>query len=352
MKYLIPFSALAAIAATGSIHAAPVFSDTSGYTTQTLPANTTSLVGINLVKPAVVSSTITGVSGVTITDSTKDFTSLLTAGKTYTFEVTSGTTTTPATAGTAPGAIEWFVTWTGNNITLPGTENVTGVAVGDKYTIRLAPTVQELFPVGSLAGTSGANFGNADKVWVPQGNGTYVKYAYRTAGVNLIGWHRINAAGNASTGLVTVDIPIPYNDGLLVEKRGTAGSIVQTGQVKKSTSNFYVTGGFNLVSIIPPVRSTFFTCGLGPSDVATTSGANFGTADKVWVPQGNGTYIRYAYRTSGVNQIGWHTMNAAGNASTGLVTVDFDLPSAIFIQRISNTPKLMTFDVPSGYSGL
>lgn len=336
MKKLTYFTALAAIAATGFSSAQdPAFSKPSGYTTQTLPANTLTLVGINLQNPAVVSGTFTGVAGTSLTDTASDFATLLTVGKTYIIEVTSG--------GSA-GGVEWFTSWSGNTLSLPSSLNVPNLAVGDKYTLRLAPTLQQLFPSGSLATFGLANVSNADKVWVQQSDGTYLKYAVKT-GANA-GWHL--TTGSDSLGLVSADIPVVTTDGILVEKKTSAGSLVITGEVKTTPTNNYTTQGFNLITINPPAGLTLFTSGL-QGDLATFGLTNASNADKVWIPQGNGTYVRYAVKTG--SNAGWYTTPDGGSVGS-LVVDDIPLPSAIYIQQASTTPKTISFAVPTSYDSL
>jgi hypothetical protein len=337
MKTLIPLTALAALVASSTAFAqTPAFSKPSGYTTQSLPANTISLVGINLQNPSVVKSTITAISGTQLTDSQQNFSTLLTAGKTYIIEIVTGS---------SAGGVEWFATWSGNTLTLASTLNMPSLAVGNQYTIRLAPTLQQLFPSGSLTTFGLANLSAADKVWVQQSNGTFLRYAVKT-GANA-GWH-ITSNGLSSGGLITADIPVVTTDGLLVEKKAVAGSHVNTGEVKTTPTTAYTTQGFNLVSINPPAGSTLFTCGLN-GDLATFGLANVTNADKVWVPQGNGTFIRYALKT-GANA-GWYT-TSNGVAVGSLVSSDVTLPASIYIQQISATPKRISFTVPESYNSL
>jgi hypothetical protein len=337
MKHLIPLTALAALSAASPIYAqTPAFSKPSGYATQSLPANTLTLVGINLQNPAVVKGTFTSISDTTLTDTQIDFTSQLLANKTYIIEINSGD---------AAGGVEWFADWTGNTITVASTLNIPNLAIGDSYTIRLAPTLQQLFPAGSLTTFGLANVSAADKIWVQQSNGTYLKYAVKT-GANA-GWH-ITPDGLTSGGLITTDIPVVSTDGILVEKKAVTGSVVQTGEVKTSATTAFSTQGFNLVSINPPVGLTLFTSGLA-DDVATFGLANASSADKVWIPQGNGTFVRYALKT-GANA-GWYT-TPNGLSVGSLVTEDIPLPAAIYIQQISGTPKRISLNVPSSYNSL
>jgi hypothetical protein len=327
------FSLLAVAAATGLASAQTTATTTPvGYSTQSLPANTFTLVGFNLLTPKVATGTLTGVSGATLSDTNVNFTSLLTDGKTYIVEIDDG-------PGTADGTVQEFNVWSGDSITLPAA--VTGLAVGDRYSVRIAPTLQQVFPVGFLAGSALAT--TADKVWVPTGPGTYVKYWYKTTAP--AGW-RTTTTGSNDTGAVTADVPLISIDGLLIEKKGTAKQLVLTGEVKTTGSNVFLAQGYNLISINPPVGLTLFTAGL-VGDIAGSALAT--TADILWVPSGTGSYTRYWYKTTA--PAGWRTTTTGSN-DTGAVTTDVNLPPSILIQRKSATAKVVTLDVPASYSDL
>ena len=331
MKSSIACTLLAAIALTGASQAqTAVYTAPVGYTTQTLAANRQTLVGINVMTPVIASGSLTAVSGATLSDTNSNFTQAITAGKTAVLEITSGT---------AAGTVQDFVTWSGNSITLPAA--VTGVAVGNTYRIRLAPTLQEIFPVGTLAGAVLA--GTADKVWIPTGPGTYDRFWYKTG--TSAGWRKTTTGSN-DTGAVTGDVPLLYIDGIIVEKKGTAKDLVLSGEVKTKGSNVLLAQGQNLISIVPPTGSTLFNAGL-QGDIAGSAVAS--TADIVWVPNGSGSFNRYWYKTT--SPAGWRT-TSTGSDNTGAVSVDVPLPSSIIIQRRSATPKVVTMDVPAAYSSL
>lgn len=331
MKSRFALTTLTAVALTGispaqtTAHTKPV-----GYTTQTLAANRQNLVGINLMTPVIASGSFTAVSGTTLSDTNTDFTQAITAGKTAVLEITSGT---------AAGTVQDFVTWSGNSITLPAA--ISGAAIDDTYKIRLAPTLQEIFPVGTLTGSSSAP--TADKVWIPTGAGTYTRYWYKTG--TSAGW-RTTTNGTNDTGAVTGDVPLLYIDGIIVEKKGIAKDLVLSGEVKTTSSNVLLTQGQNLISIIPPTGSTLFTSGL-QGDIAGSGSAS--TADIVWVPNGANSYIKYWYKST--SPAGWCT-TSTGTNNTGVVAKDVSLPPSVFIQRRSATPKVVSMDVPAAYSSL
>ncbi len=330
------YSLLAAAACGMAFGQTTAYTTPVGYTTQNLPASTLSLVGFNVLPPALATGKFTGVSGANLTDSNVNFTTALPAGKWCVLEITSGTTV-PLVVGT----VQEFSAWSGNTITLPAA--VTGVAIGDSYTIRVVPTLQETFPVGFLAGSTGAL--NADKVWVPNGSGGYTKYYYRIT-VAPTGW-RITTTGSNDAGAAPADIPLTYIDGLVIEKKGTAKSLVLSGEVKKTGSNaLAVITGLNPISIVAPVGLTLQSSGL-QGDIASSTGAL--NADKVWVPNGSGGYTKYYHRIT-VSPTGWRKTTTGSN-DTGAAPVSVPLEGAVLIER-KGTAKVISFDVPSDYSNL
>ncbi|MEI7721658.1 MAG: hypothetical protein WCJ23_06745 [Verrucomicrobiota bacterium] len=337
MKRFIPYSLIAAALACGLASAqTTAYTTPVGYTSQTLKAGLMSVAGINVLTPTLVQGTITSVAFVgtapsdttVVTVSGADFVSALPAGRTCIFEVLSGT---------QAGAIQDFVTWSTTTITLPGT--VTGLST-DSYRVRVAPTLQELFPVGLLKGA--ANATSADVVWLPNGLGAYTLYWYKTSAPN-IGWH-LTGTGTNDLGPVSSGVPLVYNDGLLVQKKtGTDTSLVLSGEVKTTATKQLLAFGINVLGITPPVGLTLFTCGL------QAGAANATSADTIWVPNGLGAYTLYWYKTNAPN-IGWHT-TGTGTNDLGLVSGDVVFPAGVLVNN-KKPAKTVALNVPTSYAGL
>jgi hypothetical protein len=327
----LSISLIAVAAACGLASAQTAYTTPVGYTTQALPSNTFSLFGLNVHQPTLAAGVLTDVSGAVLTDSNIDFTTVLPAGKTCIVEITDGT---------AAGTVQEFISWTGNTITLPAP--ITGIAIGNKYAVRQAAILQDIFTIGTggIAGSVVAT--TADKIWLQNANGTYTRYWYKTNAP--IGW-RLTTTGANDAGAAPDNIAIPYIDAVLIEKRAVAGSIVLTGEVKKTGSNAQVIGGFNLLGITPPIGLTLFTSGI-QGDITGSVVAT--TADIVWVPTGTGAYNRYWFKTNAPS--GWR-LTTTGSNDAG-AAVDFNLPPGVFIQRKIGTPTIVTFDVPAFYSNL
>jgi hypothetical protein len=342
MKTIIPLTALAALVASSTAFAqTPAFSKPSGYTSQTLAPNAFNLVGINVQKPSLVSGSFTAVNGSILSSAGVDFGAVLPAGKMYVLEITSGV---------AAGTVQEFVTFSGSTLTLPAP--VAGVAISDNFTVRGINTLQELFPSGKLVVSGNLNANAADKVWVPQGNGSYIRYFVK-GGASNPGWHTTpNGSSIGETLAITADIPVLYTDAIIVQTSASPITpLVLTGEVKTTGSNTMIVPGFNLITTVPPAGLTLFTSGL-QGQLTPSGNLNANAADKIWVPQGNGTYIRYFFK-GGASNPGWHTTsNGSAIGEVAALTTDVALPPGTFIQRITATNTVFKFNVPSSYSSL
>jgi hypothetical protein len=312
-------------------------SNVVGYETIDLPAGQEYiLMGLRLHSPTVVSSTITGLAGNVVSDSSVDFDSTLTAGTTYIFEVNSGV---------LQGAIGEVTGWgtasgnTVNDVVVAQDLGVLGVVVGDSYTIRAAPTLEELFDATVL--TPGFVAGQADLVWIPDGAGNYNQY------------YMSSLAGNpwkdAATNAAAPNVPVIYTDGILIQKRAASPTtqVVISGEVKTADTLSVVLAGttsapsFNLLSTVYPAGSTLQNIGIKDN---LLKGFVAGQADLVWVPNGSGGYAQYYVSSLAGNP--WK--DAATNAE---VTVDVPLPSGILVQRKAAATNL-NLTPPLSYASL
>ena len=322
MKTFIPFTIAAALVASGLANA-QAFSKPSGYVTQDLAANQFNLVGIALHGSPVASGALDTVAGNALTDN--DFAFSPEAGKTYVLEILTGSIAGTVQAIPAANIV-------GTTITTPDDLGSMGLVSTDTYSLRLAPTLEEIFGTDSNSVLSRSLSSNtADIVWIPDRAGSYDKYF-----VHITGAFRF-----AGTTTLAPNVPVVYSDGILVQKRGTASSLVLTGEVKTKGTNSVASQGFNLISVVAPAGLTLFTSGLA-DDLAVSLSQN--TADIVWLPQAGGTYNKYFRHISG----NWRNVSAP----TVNVTVDVDLPSAIWIQRKSASAANITLDVPTTYGNL
>jgi hypothetical protein len=338
MKTLIPLTALAALVASSTAFAqTPAFSKPSGYVTETFKPGQFSLFGLTLNNASIASGTITAISSSSVSDSTKNFTNLLTAGQTYVFEITRP-------GSTALGSFAEVTTWTGAALTTTPTNlTLLGAAVGDTYTLRKASTIADVFGATNQAGLLQGNSNTADVIWISDGAGVLTRYYYANAQPPAItaGWRRIGG-GNTNA----ANIPILSADGVILQRRGlTDLTLVHTGEVKTIRTSYAITtNAFNYIGGSFPVGSTLASSGLQGQVTA----GNTNTADIVWVPNGLGGYTRYYFATAQPPAItaGWRSI---GGGNTDRSTVP--LTSGIIIQRRGATSN-MTISPPASYSNL
>lgn len=325
---ILAFTQIAAFAETG-------VTLPSGFVTHELKSGQFNMVGLTLHKMIVDSGTLTSVSGKVLTDNEVNFSEKLTSGTTYILEILD------ASDSSLNGTIQEITTWDGHTFTTPQDLASEGLKVGDKYQLRAAATLQQIFgDPAILKGTAAA--GSSDTVWIPDGAGGYARYFYkRSLGGGGASWY--NATSNT---VVTEPLPIIYTDGIMVKLTSSSPDVVLSvvGTVKTSKVSVAVAEGFNLLGTVFPAGATLQNSGIAVQLKSTASAAS---SDVIWLTDQYGGFTQYYVKTPlGGGEKAWH------NATTNqLVTADVVLPSAIFIQR-RNTAKNIGIDAPVGYDKL
>lgn len=340
MKTLLPLTALAALVASGSIHAqTPAFSKPSGYVTTSLLQGF-NLIGLNLQTPSLASGKFETVTATTLTDS--DVTDYApTSGRTYVLEITSGTIEGSIFEVPASGVTGNVITIT----TVPATDLVAlGLTTNDTYNLRIAPTLEEIFTTTSL--TSGgvlfasANINNADIVWLPDGTGGYDRYYLRQGA-----FRDFDPPNNLAP-----NIPIIYSDGMFVQKKNTtAASLTVTGNVKTIGTTSVITQGFNPVNLVAPVGLNLFNAGLEDDLKAS---ANPTLADIVWVQDPTNLTYQKFFRRGTVETGTWRNVSVPNTALTQQQAEAISLSGAILIQKADAGKVNVDLKVPSGFSDL
>lgn len=169
MKYTTIITLAALLLGTAGASAqATAYTKPSGFVTHTLKSGQFNLVGLTLHEPISVAGAFETVSGTTLTDTGVNFTTALTAGKTYVLEITENTAD-PSLVGT----IQEITSWTATTLTTPqdlGADGLAGETSGGandgaKYQLRQAVTLQQIF--GSPpALKSTASSASSDVIWV------------------------------------------------------------------------------------------------------------------------------------------------------------------------------------------
>jgi hypothetical protein len=317
----LSISLIAVAAACGLASAQTAYTTPVGYETTTLVQGFNN-VGLRLHAPTKAAGTLDVIGSGSVQDTTAGvnfLTSLGPIGTLHILEITSGP---------AAGLITEINTWTADTITTVDNLATAGVVATNTYTIRKAPTLEEIFgniPASSVL-TANANSNLADIVYVPTNTpGVYTQYFLST----LSGGTFRTVAPNAAA----PNVPVVYIDGLFVNRKAAGTkNLVVSGEVITSGRSGSLVNGFNYLGTIYPVGSTLQNIGL-EDDIAVNANSN--SADIVWVPTGvPGVYTQYFRSTLSGGQ--WRTV--APNATAPTV----NLPGAIFIQRRGSTTP---FDV-------
>jgi len=334
MKSSIAITLLVA-ALTGASQAQTTVSTTPvGYTTQSLSKGA-NLVGITLHNPVLSNGAFSAVSGTQLT--APNLTLSPVAGRTYILEITSGT---------LAGVIQEIPAASISGTTITTSQNLAslGLAVGNSYKLRLAPTLEEIFTTTPLNNGgvlhAALNPTSADVVSIPNGAGGYDRYYLRSG--------TTPAFRNVATNIASPNVPVIYVDGILIDKKTTtAAALTATGEVKTTGSNTVVVKGINPVGIVAPVGLNLFNAGLEDDLFAAL---NATSADIVWVQQPNLSYRKF-FRRSGASG-GWRDV---ANASVNLTQAQAEavtLSSAIIIERKGASAANLDLNVPSAYTNL
>jgi hypothetical protein len=342
MKQLITFSAIAAIAASGSVSAqTPAYSKPSGYVTETLKGDGAfNLIGLTLQQPPLATGSLTAISTGKVSDTKNNFTTLLTAGQTYILQFKSG-----AQIGGVQVVTQWG-TASGNTVNdLVVTDNVgaMGVIVGDTYEVRPAATLSSIFGATNQAGLKSGDLFTADVIWLPTGAGGFAKFYYSQGSAFppvAAGWK--NSSGGSAN-----NEPVLYTESMFIQRRGAGDlQVVFTGQVQTAvTQVFAETGVFNYITSVFPVGTTLGTSGLESS---LKSGDLF-SADVLWMQKADRTGYDKFYYTQGS---AFPPVAAGWKDSAGASATTQPLTSGMIIQRRGLTNIAPKITPPSSYSTL
>lgn len=318
-----------------------------------------SFIGQGMTRPVEVQSSVTSVSGTSVTDSSASWTD-----DQFDVVTTNGVSTGNAyylelTSGTGVGLWADIVSTNGATTAHTGTPNTVVlnadlsayISAGTTYKIRKNWTLASIFGANpTAAGASGLAGGSASgadqvQVYTPavynnSGTlvtpGSYTTYYYKTAGLSGgTGWR-----STASLSADASNAKFEPSSGILVRRFQSADtSFTLVGSVKTGTADLPISEGLNIVSNIFPTSSmTLGTSGLyNPSDPAGNTlvgGGAANAADQVLI-YSNGAYSTYYYKNSGLSGgTGWRSTASLSADASGTV-----IPSgaSILIQRSHKT---------------
>jgi hypothetical protein len=321
-------------AATTAFGQAPATTNSklAGFHTVTALASSTTLVGVNYVRPVLASGIIDAKAANSLTDNDVDFLTALAGQTNLWIEMTSGTNKGIATSLSSVGL----------NALATEDDLSSLVEVGDTYVVRTANTVATLFGATNQAGLRGSNSpnseGGADLVHIPDGNGGF-RIVYYSSKKN--GWREVgNATADAS------GIPVYHVDAIQVQRNQASNLALRfAGVLKVTPTYFFATTGVKTdVNTNYPTGSTLTNSGL--KDYVQHGSET--TGDLIWFQDGStGVWNQYYYTdaaaplTEGWKQVG------QGDADKGSTA----FPSAFSIER-RGASGLLKLAPPPEYEGL
>jgi hypothetical protein len=315
-----------------------------GYETLSYTAGFNYL-GLRLVEAPTSSGASVAADGATVTveDGVADS---LTAGVTYLFE---------ATSGDAAGVVTTVASFDAAADTLTLSDDISGdFEAGSEFIVRPVDTLASVFGVENDVANSSdglestGSFGTCDQIWVPDGTGSFAKYAYVKGNPFLNtadGWQ--DAAGTEITDPTTIQLV--YVDGIIVNG-AQAGDLVVSGSVKLEPVSFALTAKFNYVSSVFPAGLNLTESELQSSLSSTGS---FGTSDQVWLADGAGGFSKYAFVKGNPflnTPDAWQDESSTIVADPSAIT--FDGNAGMILVRGGDTVAMVKMDSPDFYDTL
>ncbi|MFT4176520.1 MAG: hypothetical protein QM627_07670 [Luteolibacter sp.] len=340
MKNPFIVSIVAAMALMSVARAETASTAPAGFTTYKLGVGLNAI-GMNLLPSPIATGKFTLNSGFgnVLTDLSASY--QVTEGRTYVLDILTG-----ELAGTVldlpSSAID------GNTITVSSSTTMEqlGLASGDRYQLRVANTLEEIFGTNSLAEggvlRAALNTSNADIIWIPTSDpnvfNKYMLHPDRS-------FKRVTGTGVLDF-VSDPNVPIIYSDGILVEKKtSTPASVVFQGHVKKRGTNSIIQRGYNLISIVSPSGLTLRTAGF---ENYITSSLNVGNADIIWVQDPMTlAYTQYFHHPE--NEGSWRIATGVTGEILPL-NEDPPLRGAIYIQRKRVASVNLKMETPEMYS--
>ncbi len=329
-----------------------VYTTPVGYVTETIPGKGLSsdpdiykLIGLNLQSSIAFQDEITTITSSSISVDTANFTALLDANKTYVLEVVTG-------AGS--GLIQEVTTWNDSDITGLQDLTVFGVGEGDMIALRPAFTIQDVFGSATETELIPGTLSTADIVWLPNGSGGFDRYHVQPASPPFVpspSWVKVGGGAQPE------NTPIIYVDGLIIQRRGTnTVELLIAGEVKTSPFTISVIQDrYNYFSSVYPALLSDGAPTSGEPTVASQGidaqmqAGSVTTADILWIPQANGSYIRYFNNPPAPPFKPDQSFDIVGGGAVDPATIK--LSSGFIIQRRGPDANF-SITPPSGYSDL
>jgi hypothetical protein len=321
----------AALLAPGALFAQTTATTTPvGYVTEVLQPGMYNLVGLSLQNAAVASGVLTASASDSVSASAFNFTTLLTAGKTYILELNNGT-------------VQEITSWTATTLNTP--DNISSQVTNNTtaFKLREAETVSSVFGATNSVGLTPSVDGgldSADKIVISTSSGLVTIYYYND-GEGTEGWF-------TDVGDPAENIVLSYPDGFFVQRAAGEGNLnlVVSGEVKTKATSGVLVPGYNYLASVTPSGTglTLAASGLKNYLIASADG-DPSTGDNVFLPLADGSYTTCYYFNDGAGTEGWYT--ASGDPAD-----DLSLTSGYLIYSLSETVKPYTVSVPTAFDSL
>lgn len=280
------------------------------------------MIGLRLHQPILLTGVFGSPSGTTLPTDIQNLSVALGASD------LSGRVLIEVIEGDYAGIIIEADTWTASSFT--GLEELSSSLAGDRFQVRRASTLSDVFGSNNSAGILEGDIETADVVWVSIGGGSFDRFYYSPEDPNAFplpvteGW-------KDSLGRDASEATITYLDGIFIEKKVTGPLTVGVvGSVKTYPVSLYMLGGgsFNAYSGIFPGGTTLQDSKL--QDVLLHGGLEDG--DVVWMPNGPGGWGKFTYQNADPNAFPLPVTEGWKN-SLGADAGDQEITSGFYIQR-------------------
>jgi hypothetical protein len=292
-----------------------------GYHTETILGDAFTLLGINVGNAVAAAGDFDAASA---TDNDVDFTTLLTAGTSYTVQ------------NLATGAAAPVTGFDANTLTTTLT-----IASGDTYEIRADATVASIFGANNEAGLGDGDEASADVVWIPQADGSFVQIYRKVADFfGGAGWRQVGDSNTDESGRV-----IAFTSSIFIQRKlADPLDIVFVGHVRTSATTYSLLADqFNFVNRVLPVGITLADTDIEAAITAGTwADGDAGSADVIWITDGAGGYDQFYFSVAGIfGDAQWTKNGGDGSDQAGQ-----ELTSGFAIQKRSANSSV-TIALPS-----
>ena len=199
------------------------------------------------------------------------------------------------------------------------------VNANDSFVIRKYTTIADVFGANNEAGLQGGGtLGAADNILIyNSGAQKFDRYYYKNAGLGANSW-RSSISGEKSN---TILYP---GSALIIESiRPDDLEVIVTGIVQPNDAVLPIERDYNFISSHFPTDVTLNQM-FGPDGGPLVGGSTASQADRILVPNDNGGYDSYYFKTSGLGANQWRSTSISGDQGDSVIAEAGDI---IIIRR-------------------